>query len=1028
MAPREAEANRRAARAVDVAPNDGLQGPPLTCPADATSCRVLFLHAGSDRRDDFDGALTAALAVRPASRLRALRLAMTRFDLLQDQTASPGAGLTPSEQMIADVRRGAYDLVLVAPPASEHSRVRFANRLGPPPLRNAAFPWGFPWLEGLRAAKVERQNEALRCVIRVLQATAAARVESRPNGSFRPCRAWMVFPEDLGSHRLGDPASPWQLPEIRALTECGFATGAAFTCELAGTAHMRPLRFLTNGARFQRRLYPGWPIFRAHPSRGCAPVVRKYAGPLPPKCSHGGHAPLNRASSAEGFRTRAALAVPPQLCELVALDFLEEILGAGTNDCTTPEDGGLVRVQSGSDLPPLGWSERIPTAELDTLVSQLQAVEWPAAPRGAVADAAGGPAAGGLLGLSRDATITEISSRAAGVIRAISNCIKALPALDQFSWTSCQINCNTRAAPHCDAELSGRALMIAAGTFTGGRFRANGSDWMDVAGRATMFKGAQPHESEPFQGERWSGVLFIQAASGQMTPEVFDQLRGWGFRPPAGPAALQQPPSDERVTAEAGRRRSAVAQGAESDTEPDVEAAPAGAGWRGTGPPMVGGAGYKSRPFQDGLGLCSPGRWPPERRRLPSGAPEALRGLIQRELSLLGRQSRYSADEVFRRLIAGATQENPSPREATERIWAGLRDALCRENFPPVSHASDLKQPVEIRLLEAFAKACADPAAHLLDRYASGVRYGVGVRLPRLPAVWRRKRRWRLEEQRRDTADFPEDPLGELYRGAVRENYKSAKELKEALRTELEQMVEDGKTLKMTLGQARKRWGSRLTVASQGALIKQWRDDGSPEVRVLFDGTHGLGLNTAVKQRDHIDLPGPPDLAKVLRTGGGIRTAHVCAHSGCQVSASIGCHPPPGLAAASVRGRRSKGWRRGGRNLRAYVWHVRHHQYFILVGLPRGVNGPRHVLRGGSARVAVGVALRGRFSFRLAGRAFPRAHPHMPLAPGGVRGPGLLAEMRRGLHGPVDWPGIGLPAVRSGNLPKASRLGRRLDD
>ena len=42
-----------------------------------------------------------------------------------------------------------------------------------------------------------------------------------------------------------------------------------------------------------------------------------------------------------------------------------------------------------------------------------------------------------------------------------------------------------------------------------------------------------------------------------------------------------------------------------------------GSGWVGTGPALSVGRGARRRDMQDGGGLCSPGLWPPDKRRLP---------------------------------------------------------------------------------------------------------------------------------------------------------------------------------------------------------------------------------------------------------------------------------------------------------------------------------------------------------------------------------------------------------------------------
>ena len=52
------------------------------------------------------------------------------------------------------------------------------------------------------------------------------------------------------------------------------------------------------------------------------------------------------------------------------------------------------------------------------------------------------------------------------------------------------------------------------------------------------------------------------------------------------------------------------------------------AGWRGGGLPRMARHIGGDKPFNDGGGLCSPGRWPPEKRRLPS-CLGGLKGVMQ---------------------------------------------------------------------------------------------------------------------------------------------------------------------------------------------------------------------------------------------------------------------------------------------------------------------------------------------------------------------------------------------------------------
>ena len=63
---------------------------------------------------------------------------------------------------------------------------------------------------------------------------------------------------------------------------------------------------------------------------------------------------------------------------------------------------------------------------------------------------------------------------------------------------------------------------------------------------------------------------------------------------------------------------------------------------------------------------------------------------------------------------------------------------------------SDL--PTDYRFFELLLEASGDPEESF-GLCARGVRVGPGVRLPRLPALYVRKKRWQLPEQK-----YPEDP------------------------------------------------------------------------------------------------------------------------------------------------------------------------------------------------------------------------------------------------------------------------------
>ena len=63
---------------------------------------------------------------------------------------------------------------------------------------------------------------------------------------------------------------------------------------------------------------------------------------------------------------------------------------------------------------------------------------------------------------------------------------------------------------------------------------------------------------------------------------------------------------------------------------------------------------------------------------------------------------------------------------------------------------NDVKQGPNIRFLQAYMEVCEDPDAPDLDAYAEGVKIGYKMQMPRTPAAYNRKKRWRLEYESND--------------------------------------------------------------------------------------------------------------------------------------------------------------------------------------------------------------------------------------------------------------------------------------
>ncbi|CAE7227317.1 unnamed protein product [Symbiodinium natans] len=275
------------------------------------------------------------------------------------------------------------------------------------------------------------------------------------------------------------------------------------------------------------------------------------------------------------------------------------------------------------------------------------------------------------------------------------------------------------------------------------------------------------------------------------------------------------------------------------------------AGLRGTGPPLYCRMGGARKPFTDGCGLCSPGRWPPSARQ---DAYENVKLSFHQRLAtklhnFVG--AKLNVRDLAFKLAAGVVKEAPFSDEMLEEgrsiIWKELRDAGCQL---PVEEKSP-GQPFYLAAIEELLRLAGDPDSAAFytsqDSFAKGVRLGVGVELPRVPAVFTAKDRWRT---------YPDGPDGTV----LRDNYVSAKEHAAEVQKQFEIEAELGAMYETDLEAACRELGE-VSVASLGAIEKK---DGS--YRVTHDATHGLSVNSVIKVRDQMRCPGAGDLRRALQT------------------------------------------------------------------------------------------------------------------------------------------------------------------
>ena len=215
---------------------------------------------------------------------------------------------------------------------------------------------------------------------------------------------------------------------------------------------------------------------------------------------------------------------------------------------------------------------------------------------------------------------------------------------------------------------------------------------------------------------------------------------------------------------------------------------------------------------------------------------------------------------MFDKLARGEVREDPFPKEEIDNLALHAEDLLRTSLCGPLERACDREQPIRVRLLQAILKGAGDPDWKGMNWFATGIRVGVGVRLPRTPAVFARKKRWRLPEQA-DPEAWRAPPTESVWR----ENYRSAQAEERELERQLGEMTERGLCLKLTQEEARIKFPG-LLVSSLGAVVKEPANPGGErKVRMVLDGTHGVKLNERIRVRDQDRCPTAADVKRQQR-------------------------------------------------------------------------------------------------------------------------------------------------------------------
>ena len=203
---------------------------PSPVPAPATPripVNMLYLFSGIERKAD----LRHYLVTKGAE--MGFEVAVMEMDTARN----PNHDLTSDElwsSVLEDLASDVYHSLVESPPCETFSRSLFSYGPGPRPLRTRQHPWGFPWLQGRLKDKIETANLLIR---RSIEAC---------NVAFDHGVSYMLeFPEDLGLKNGLNPASIWQLPELRETAERTGTLRRAINQDSYGAPYPKPTGLLT---------------------------------------------------------------------------------------------------------------------------------------------------------------------------------------------------------------------------------------------------------------------------------------------------------------------------------------------------------------------------------------------------------------------------------------------------------------------------------------------------------------------------------------------------------------------------------------------------------------------------------------------------------------------------------------------------------------------------------------------------------------------------------------------------------------
>ena len=286
--------------------------------------------------------------------------------------------------------------------------------------------------------------------------------------------------------------------------------------------------------------------------------------------------------------------------------------------------------------------------------------------------------------------------------------------------------------------------------------------------------------------------------------------------------------------------------------EPDVDP---------TWPPVPGGEGparicqepWGSKPFHDGAGLCSPGRWDPQRRKYccEPGWDKLRRRLEVIILDHAGGEAQLDRApfEMAAKgeLGCGLVSDPTLHQKLVEAMVEHLR--LKHPNQDNLDFV-DPGQPFKLRLLSALLRDALDPDWGVFLEGIEGFPVGIKRPLPRTREIFEPQTKWKLELGPMDTAQ------------SWKANYESAEQNLDFVREHFESEVGEGLMIKMEEGDFWAKYGEEAAISAIAVIV----EEGPPlKKRVVHDASHDVLLNHRIRCLDKVRSPGAREKRYLLR-------------------------------------------------------------------------------------------------------------------------------------------------------------------